>query len=133
MRGAWPKPHAAGKASAAEMQEILDDTHDQEDHGESQTSNSQHTQEGQAGISYVEHGDKIVDGIRDPAADGIENVQDGLQNSSSLQKHSFSNLTALKFISTGDQAVVDMDAADGIEPPFPGAKPGVRPLDEAAI
>lgn len=115
------------------MQEILDDTHDQEDHGKGQTADGQHTQEGQTGVSCVEHGDQVGDGIRDPAADGIEDSQNGIENSSSLQKHSFSNLTALKFISTGDQAVADMVAADGIEPPFPGAKPGVRPLDEAAI
>lgn len=72
------------------MQEILDDTHDQEDHGESQTSNGQNTQEGQAGIGRIEHGNQVGNGIRNPFTNGVENVENGIQDSSSsLQKHTF--------------------------------------------
>lgn len=70
------------------MQEILDDTHDQEDHGEGQAGNGKDTQKGQAGISGVEHRNQIGDGLRDPAADGIEHIQNLVENSSSsMRKH----------------------------------------------
>lgn len=114
------------------MQEVLNDTHDQEDHGEGQAANGQHAQEGQTGVGSVEHGDQVGNSIRDPVTDGIENGQNGIENSSSLQKHSLSIFISLNF-STGDQAVIHMDAATGIEPVFPAAKTGVLPLDEAAI
>lgn len=114
------------------MQEVLNDTHDQEDHGESQTANGQHTQEGQTGVGSIEHRDQVSDSFGDPAANGVEDSQDGIENSSSLQKHSLSILSVL-FISTVDQAVAYMVAATGIEPVFPAAKTGVLPLDEAAI
>lgn len=77
------------RRSAAEMQEVLDDTHDQEDHGEGQAGNRQHTQEGQAGISCVEHGDQISNSFRNPITDRFKDCQDSVKNSSSLQKHTF--------------------------------------------
>ena len=71
------------------MQEILDDTHDQEDHGERQTSNSQNTQESQSGFSGIEHGNQIGNSIGDPITNGGENSQNSIKNTSSLQKHTF--------------------------------------------
>ena len=69
------------------MEEVLNNTHDQENHGEGQTSDSQDTQEGQAGISSIEHGNQVGDSIRDPATDSIENLKNSIKNSSSsLQK-----------------------------------------------
>lgn len=74
------------------MKEILDDTHDQEDHGEGQTSDGQNAQEGQAGISSVEHRDQVGDSVGDPITDSVKNRQDSIDNSSnSLQKHTFRN------------------------------------------
>lgn len=71
------------------MQEILDDTHDQEDHGEGQAGHGQNAQEGQTGVA-IEHRDQIGNGIRDPVTNGIEDRQDSIKNrSSSLQKHTF--------------------------------------------
>lgn len=72
------------------MQEVLNDTHDQEDHRESQTGNSQNTQEGKASIGRIEHGDQTGNGIGNPFTNGIENVKNSIQDSSSsLQKHTF--------------------------------------------
>lgn len=78
------------------MQEVLNDTHNQEDHGEGQTSNSQNAEEGQAGISSVEHRDQVGNGIGDPITDGIKNRQNRIENrSSSLQNTHLSNLQIL--------------------------------------
>lgn len=71
------------------MQEVLDDTHDQEDHGEGQAGNRQDSKEGQTGIGSIEHGDQIGDGIGNPITDGSKNRQNSIENSSSLQKHTF--------------------------------------------
>lgn len=73
------------------MQEVLNNTHDQEDHGEGQTSHGQNAQEGQTGVT-IEHRNQIGNGIGDPITDGIENRENSIKNSrSSLQKHTFQN------------------------------------------
>lgn len=71
------------------MQEVLDNTHDQEDHGEGQAGHGQNAQEGQTGVT-IKHGNQIGNSIGDPVTDGIENSQNSIENSSSsLQKHTF--------------------------------------------
>lgn len=60
------------------MQEILNDTDDQEDHREGQTTDSQNAQEGQAGIGGIvkqrSHG---RDRTLDPSADLVKNISNG--------------------------------------------------------
>lgn len=71
------------------MQEVLDNTHDQEDHGEGKTGHGQNTKEGQTGVT-IEHGDQIGNSIGNPVTNGIENSKNSIKNSgSSLQKHTF--------------------------------------------
>ena len=70
------------------MEEILNDTHNQEEHRDGQTGNSQHTQEGQTGFRGLEHGDQAVNGFRDPVSNRGKDLKNGIENiSSSMQKH----------------------------------------------
>ena len=97
------------------MQEILDDTHDQEDHGERQTGDGQHTQEGQTGFGSIEHGDQIGNSIGDPVTNSGEDSQNSIKNGSSLKNTLLYNFTAFYF--NGCAPVAYMVAADGFEPP----------------
>lgn len=77
------------ESSGSEVKEVLDDPHAEKNYTEGQTSNGKNAQEGQTGVR-IKHRNQIGNGLRDPVTDGIENGQDGIQNSSSsLQKHTF--------------------------------------------
>lgn len=71
------------------MKEVLNDTHDQEDHGEAQTGHSKNAKEGQAGFT-IEHGDQTGNSIGNPFTNGVKNIENSIKDSgSSLQKHTF--------------------------------------------